>query len=53
MQFGRGAHIAGLSVEWMFSDLTAGLLAVADGTLMVNGVCCDCYFPMRTVLTVV
>ena len=31
MQFGSGAHIAGLSVEWMFSDLTAGLLAVADG----------------------
>ena len=31
MQFGSVAHIAGLAVEWMFSDLTAGLLAVADG----------------------
>ena len=30
MQFGSVAHIAGLTVEWMFSDLTAGLLAVAD-----------------------
>ena len=28
MQFGSVAHIAGLAVEWMFSDLT---LAVADG----------------------
>ena len=31
MQFESVAHIAGLAVEWMFSDLTAGLLAVADG----------------------
>ena len=28
MQFESVAHIAGLAVEWMFSDLT---LAVADG----------------------
>ena len=31
MQFGSVAHIVGLAVEWMSSDLTAGLLAVADG----------------------
>ena len=31
MQFGSVVHIAGLAVEWMFSDLTGGLLAVADG----------------------
>ena len=30
MQFGSVVHIAGLAVEWMFSDLTDGLLAVAD-----------------------
>ena len=30
MQFGSVVHIAGLAVEWMFSDLTAGLLDVAD-----------------------